>query len=144
VGTAGVDLSAGARRDRELTPTAELPIAGAKLFSFDASRTPETAIHLDRHGGVLITCDSVQNWETTDGCSLLGGVMARAMGFKGRGCIGPGWRKASEPKDGVGFRGEFDRLLELDFQHLLSAHGAPLRDTARDDLRKQAHRLYPR
>jgi hypothetical protein len=127
---------------RHLAPGGDVPLAGATVFDFAASKTPETAIHLARHGGVLLTCDSVQNWETTTGCSFLGGVMARALGFRGRACIGPGWRKQSEPKDGVGFREHFAKLLEHDFKHVLSAHGAPIQDTARDDLRAQVAKIY--
>jgi hypothetical protein len=138
----GVDLRPGVKTGRELSPGAELPLPSARLFSFETSRTPETVIHLDRHGGILFTCDSVQNWETTTGASLLGRLMAKVMGFQGRACIGPGWRRQSEPKDGVGFARTFEKLLQLDFRHALSAHGPPMKDTARDDLRAQVRRLY--
>ena len=130
------------RPDRELVPGGELPLAGASLFTFDSSRAPETAIHLTRHDGVLLTSESVQNWETKDGCSMLGKVMARAMGLKGRARIGPGWRKHSEPKDGTGFWREFASLLALDFRHVLPGHGAPIKDTAREDLRAEVKRIY--
>jgi hypothetical protein len=138
----GVDQPAGVKTDRELRPGGELPLEWAKLFVFESSRTPETAIHLERHGGLLLTCDSVQNWETTAGCSFLGGVMSRMMGFRGRACIGPGWRKMSEPKNGIGFRKEFERLVELEFHHALGGHGAPMKNTAKDDLRASVKRLY--
>jgi hypothetical protein len=137
-----VDHREGAKTDRELVADAELPMAGAKLFSFDSSRTPETVIRLSRHGGILLTCDSVQNWETTKGCSFLGGLASRAMGFRGRACLGPGWRKMSEPKDGVGFKREFEQLLDLDFRHFLSGHGAPVKNTAKDDIHGAVRRLY--
>jgi hypothetical protein len=138
----GVDQPAGMKTDRELRPGAELPLAGATLFAFEASRTPETALHLARHDGLLITCDSVQNWETTAGCSLLGGIMSRMMGFRGRACIGPGWRKMSEPKDGGSFAPEFGRLLALKFRHAIGGHGAPMKDTAKDDLRASVTKIY--
>ncbi|HEU0031542.1 MAG TPA: hypothetical protein VFQ53_12975 [Kofleriaceae bacterium] len=128
--------------DRELVPGGETPIAGARVFAFATSRSPETCLLVPRHGGVLLTCDSVQNWETGEGCSVLGKLMARLMGFRGRACIGPGWRKQSEPKNGIGFRDSFRELLALEFRHVLSGHGAPLQDTARDDLRAQVAKLY--
>lgn len=140
----GVDCAAGACVDRELVPGAELPLADATVFSFESSRTPEVVIHLKRHGGLLLSCDSVQNWETTAGCSTLGKAMARVMGFRGRACIGPGWRKFSEPKNGVGFARDFEQLLELDWKHLLTAHGPPMKDTAREDLRGSVARAYKR
>jgi hypothetical protein len=138
----GVDQREGVKTDRELSPGVEPPLSGAALFRFERSRTPETALHLTRHGGLLLTCDSVQNWETTAGCSFLGGLMARAMGFRGRGCIGPGWRKASEPKDGAGFAPDFKRLLALEFRHVISGHGPPMKETAKEALRAQVWRLY--
>ncbi|HKE16165.1 MAG TPA: hypothetical protein VKB80_14915 [Kofleriaceae bacterium] len=138
----GVDQPEGVRTDRELRPGAPTPLAGSSLLAFASSRTPETVIHLERHGGILFTCDSVQNWDTTEGCSLLGGVMSRMMGFRGRACIGPGWRKLCEPKDGRGFEPDFRRLLQLDFRHALGGHGGPMLNSARLDLLASVDALY--
>jgi hypothetical protein len=139
---AGCDAVDGLTRHHELVSGGATPFAGGTVFDFASSKTPEVAIHVPRHDGVLFTCDSVQNWEATTGCSTLGTLMARMMGFKGRACIGPGWRKQSEPKTGGGFKDHFTQLLELPFRHVLSGHGAPLKDTARDDLRAQVARIY--
>ena len=138
----GVDLSPGVRLDRALTPGGPQPFADGRVLGFESSRTPETVIHLPRHGGILLSCDSVQNWETRRGTSFIGGLMSRAMGFKGRACIGPGWRKFAEPKDGVGFSREFLALLALDFRHAIGGHGGPMLETAREDLRAQVRRIY--
>lgn len=138
----GVDVAEGVSIDVELTGGGELPVEGAELFEFEAARAPEAALRLDRHGGILVTCDSVQNWVDTEGCSFLGGIGARLMGFRGPACIGPGWRKFSEPKDGTGFGPAFEKLLEWDFKHLLAAHGRPLEHTAKADLRRSVERLY--
>jgi hypothetical protein len=137
-----VDVAEGLILDHELRPGGELPLTDARLFTFEASKTPETVLHLERHGGMLLTCDSIQNWETTTGCSLLGAVMSRMMGFRGRACLGPGWRKMCEPKDGVGFKPAFEQLLDLELRHILSAHGAPMKDTAKDALRESVRRAY--
>jgi len=133
------DVDSKCKIDRELVAGGESPIAGATVFSFDASKSAELAL-IAR--GILFSCDSVQNWETTAGCSFLGGVMARVMGFRGRACIGPGWRKQCEPKDGKGFGPDFDRLLALDWKHAIGAHGPPMKDTAKDDLRASKQRIY--
>jgi hypothetical protein len=132
--TAGAELLAGGKS----------PFADGTLYQFDVAPWPELVLHLRRHGGILLTCDSVQNWETRPaGVSFLGQLMSRAMGFRGRACIGPGWRKQSEPKTGTNFGPKFRELLDLDFRHILSAHGAPLLDTAKDDLRASVDALYP-
>lgn len=138
----GCDPVEGLTRDKELVPGGDTPLDGATVFSFDGSKTPEIAMLLPRDGGVLLTCDSVQNWEKTTGCTKLGAVMARMMGFKGRAVIGPGWRRVAEPKGGKGFGPAFGKLVELPFAHLLSAHGAPIKNTAREDLRAQMKRIY--
>lgn len=139
----GVELATGARIDRVLKAGEHGPFADGTVFDFTASRSREMALHVKRHGGVLLTCDSVQNWQDIAGVSLLAKLATRRMGFRGRACIGPGWRKRSEPKDGVGFKADFERLLALDWKHLLTAHGPPMRDTARDELRANVAKLYP-
>jgi hypothetical protein len=135
---------AGVRVDHELVPGGELPLPDASLVVFERSRSPETALLLRRHEGLLLTCDSVQSWGTMpEGISLLGSLMAKLMGFRGRACIGPGWRGACEPKDGEGFGPKFREILELPFRHLIGAHGPPLVDEAKQELRATVDRLYP-
>ena len=135
----------GAPVGRELAPGGPLPLCDAALLEFDVARAPELVLHVNRHGGGLLTCDSIQNWERTpEGCTLLGALMSKLMGFRGRACIGPGWRKFNEPKTGPGFGPRFHEILALEFRHLLSAHGPPVLGTARDDLSAVVRRTYPR
>ena len=50
----------------------------------------------------MITCDSVQNWPDTRGCSLPAKLVTRAMGFTRRPAqIGGPWRKFMTPKGGT-------------------------------------------
>ncbi|MFO0572063.1 MAG: hypothetical protein U0263_40950 [Polyangiaceae bacterium] len=115
--------------DRELTPSS-LPFEDAELFAFEKTRKKEAAILLKREGGVLLTCDSVQSWPDTSGCSPVAKLVTHFMGFTKRPAqIGPPWRKGMTPPGGS-LRGDFERLAALDFKHLIGAHGAPLRDTA--------------
>jgi hypothetical protein len=131
--------------DVEMDPGGATPFADADFYTFEVAKVPETVLHLKRHGGILLTCDSVQNWAARPGgCSFLGWMLAKAMGFSGAACIGPGWRKESEPKTGPDFGPRFRQLLDLDFRHFISAHGPPRIDTAKDDLRATIDRLYPR
>lgn len=122
--------------DHELKP-GDSPLEGATVFAFERVRRPEAAIVIDREGGILLTCDSYQNWTTFAGCSLVARIVAPLAGF-GPTLIGKPWTKAMGPD----VRADFDRLVELPFRHLLSGHGTPLRDTAREGLRKAiAHRF---
>ncbi len=119
--------------DRELTPES-LPFEDAELFAFEKTVAKEAALLVKRDGGILLTCDSVQNWPDTTGCSVAAKLVARLMGFTSRRAqIGPPWRKGMTPK-GDTLRSDFERLAALDFRHLIGAHGAPLRDTAKEDL----------
>jgi hypothetical protein len=135
----------GARVDHELCEGGATPFADGTVYAFHVAPAPETVIHLKRHGGMLLTCDSVQSWaKVPDGCSFFGSLMAKAMGFKGRACIGPGWRKQCEPKSGENFGPKFRSLLDLDFDHILSAHGPPVEGGAKADFQAAVDALYPR
>jgi hypothetical protein len=120
----------------ELRPGSS-PIDQAAVFLFEKGARPEAAILLQRHGGVLLTCDSYQNWTSFEGCSLLGGLMMRAMGF-GPALIGAPWAKMMGPA----VRDDFERLLQVPFTHLVPAHGAPLRDAAKEGLRAAITRRF--
>lgn len=123
-------------------PTSELrpghgPLSGAQVFAFEKSRLPEVAILLERDGGILVTCDCYQNWTTFEGCSLLGRWMMRAMGF-GPTLIGGPWAKRMGPD----VRMDFDRLLALEWRHLVPGHGTVLRDRAKEALPDAIRRRY--
>ncbi|MBI5531582.1 MAG: hypothetical protein HY898_02630 [Deltaproteobacteria bacterium] len=126
----------GLTTGRELKP-GDSPLDKATVFGFEHGRRPEVALILEHEGGVLVTCDSYQNWTTFEGCSTLGKVMMRLMKF-GPTLIGGPWTKEMGP----GVRADFDRLLEAPFQHLISGHGTVLRDKAKEGLRTAiAHRF---
>lgn len=119
-----------------------LPIADAELFTFDGAVGKEGALLIKRAGGILVTCDAVQHWPDTEGCSLPAKAISRLFGFTSRPAqIGPPWRKRMTPKGGS-LRGDFERLAALEFKHLIGGHGAVLRDTARDDLKATIAATY--
>jgi hypothetical protein len=140
---AGARHAEGVVAEGKLDDGAPLHLAGSRGFVFRVPARPEAAVLLEREGGILITCDSVQHWTTLDDCSWLARPILRGMGWKvGCALIGPGWRKQFEPK-GAGFKPDFDRLLTLEFRHLLSAHFAPLKDRAKDEVTKAVAQAYP-
>ena len=113
------------------------PIEGATVFEFEKGKKGEVAVLLERDGGILVTCDAYQNWTTFDACTLLCKLMLRAMGF-GPLLIGGPWVKAMGPE----VRADFDRLLQLPFNHLAPAHGTVLRDVAKDGLREALKKRF--
>lgn len=129
----------GGARPQDPTPQQELrpeslPIPDAELFEFRETKDKEGALLIRRAGGILITCDSVQNWPDTKGCSPPARLVAHLIGFRRRPAqIGPPWRKRMTPADGS-LKSDFERLAQLEFGHLIGAHGRPLRDSAKQDL----------
>ena len=138
----GVKHKDGLVPDVELTPHTKLPIEGLRVFSFERSHFAELALILDREGGILFTCDAIQNWEDYAGCNFVFRTFMPLMGFRGPTVIGPAWRKACEPADGRGLQPDFERLLEEDFVHLIAAHGRPLKHHAKDRIRERVTEIY--
>jgi len=114
--------------DHELAPGGPMPLPGASLFVFETASAPEGILVLDRDDGVLVSCDSLQNWETTDPYfSEDSKQKMAALGFIRKANIGPGWRQGT----GVS-ASDFARLGGLSFRHVLPAHGSPLLHEARE------------
>ncbi len=116
----------GHATDAELVPGGATPCPGLTTFSFETAKQPEGLLLVEREGGVLISCDSLQNWAKVD--RFFSEESAKKMGELGfiqEANIGPGWRMACEPA-----KSDFVRVKELAFRHLLPAHGAPLLNDA--------------
>jgi hypothetical protein len=131
----------------EPTPTqaldeaSRLPITGADLFLFTQTRFPEAAILIKAHGGLLITCDSLQHWPDWSYCTLLAKTVVRIFGFSLRTLIGTFWLKSMTPKDGS-LKPDFERLLQLNFKHLIGAHGRLCRDRAHEEVEAEVRRVF--
>ncbi len=126
----GMTHDGGLATDAELIVGGPMPVADASLFVFATSTQPEGILRLDRAGGILVSCDSLQNWSEADEFFDAGSAARMdEAGFFHPANIGPGWRQACSPE-----AADFVRLKELSFRHLLSAHGIPLIDTAHADL----------
>jgi hypothetical protein len=119
----------GCTIDRELNSTKEMPFAGCSMLTFRTTKTPEGILHIDRAGGILVSCDSLQNWVAPDEFfSAETRQMMTEMGFFQRANFGPLWMRINEPQ-----KQDFLCLLgKLSFRHVLCGHGEPLRDIAND------------
>lgn len=106
----------------------ELPLQHASLFVFKTVRRPECIMRLDRDGGVMIACDSLQNWvepdEFFDQPTI--NIMQQLDFFK-RANLGPAWMLESAPQVE-----DFVRLKEIPFQHAFCGHGYPLLHNAQE------------
>lgn len=118
----------GHETDHELVSGGPTPFAAMSLFVFESAKLPEGIILIDRDGGVLVSCDSLQNWAEPDRFfSEESAEKMKQLGFIQPANIGPGWKMASEPASS-----DFARLKGLSFNHLLPGHGAPLRGDAHE------------
>jgi len=105
-----------------------LPVEGARLLLFKSSKPKEGLLLLEREGGIVISGDCLQNWGKTDRYfSLPAKILMPIMGFIKPHNIGPGWRKVAKPDTA-----EIKANLDIEFAHVLPAHGAPVIGDAKD------------
>jgi hypothetical protein len=116
--------------DVEMDDASALPLSSAKLYVI-GSRPPEGLLLLQRDGGILISGDCLQNWDATDAYfSALAKPMMRMMGFIKPCNVGPAWLKATKPPASA-----LQGILELEFQHVLPAHGTSVQGNAKERYR---------
>lgn len=119
------------------------PVDAAQVFRFAAARFGEAALVLRQpSGNLLLTCDSVQNWTDTSGCSLMGAMATRFMGLVKPAKIGPLWAKQMTENQPAALRPDFERLLQHDFAHLMAGHGSLLRNDAKQCLQQSCIQTF--
>lgn len=134
---AGMVHESGLPTDVELGSDS-MPFVGAKIFVFETSKMPEGLLLIEREGGIVVSCDSLQNWAEAD--RFFDDETAKAMtevGFIKPANVGPSWARFAEPK-----ASDFERVLALPFKHLLSAHGSPILDDAKERFAATFRELY--
>jgi hypothetical protein len=128
----GFDLSAASyfEADRTLVTGGALPLAGARLHVI-ASQPGEGLLLIESQGGILVAGDALQNWAEPDRFfSFVGKLMLRRFGFIKPHQLGPAWLKRAKPP-----LADLRQILELPFEHVLPAHGAPVRGAAKERYR---------
>jgi hypothetical protein len=128
--------------DQRLSAQTPLPFPDAELFEFEKTLQPESVLLVRREPGILLTCDAIQHYGDYSHNNWLARRMMPLIGFKKGTVIGPFWLKLMVAK-GVSLKAEFEALLDLDFDRLLSAHGSWLESGAKDSLRKAIAVAYP-
>ncbi len=125
--------------DGSLSEDSQLPFPDARVFMFKQTVVPEAALLVEREGGLLITCDSVQHWVPKDVMSRAAKIVTRLIGFQQPAQIGPPWRKRQTPPDGS-LKSDFERLADLPFQCLIGGHGGLLESNGPTLLRASIQR----
>lgn len=121
-----------------LIPNNQMPFPTCSLFIFETSLHPEGLLHIDQEGGILITCDSIKNWLSPDQFfSAETANLYQEQGFFGAASISKVWQQACNVNVS-----DFIRLKNLKFNHLISAHGDPLLNTAYECVSKTIKQEY--
>jgi hypothetical protein len=118
-----------------------LPFPDAEVFCFEKTSLREAALLVRRDGGVLLTCDGIQHYGDYRYCSFLARLMMPFIGFPRTTIVGPMWLKLFTPP-GESLEPDFRRLLERDFDHLLSAHGSFLRGGAHAAVERAVEKAF--
>ena len=125
--------------DRDIS--AEFPLPDATLFRFERTLQPEAALQIAGSPRVLLTCDAIQHYGDYTYNNWMARMAMPFIGFPKTTVVGPIWLKRMTPA-GASLQGEFERLLELDFEALLSAHGTYLSYGAKAAVRRAVERTF--
>jgi hypothetical protein len=128
--------------EQKLAVDRPLPFPDAELFAFEGTKQPESALLIRRNPGVLLTCDAIQHYGDYRHNTLLARIVMPLVGFPKTTLVGPIWLKIMTPEGGS-LKREFERLLGLDFDRLLSAHGSLLERGAKDAVAAAVRRAFP-
>ena len=117
--------------DNELTVGGPMPFSRCTLFNFETTVHPEAILILKiAEGTLLITCDSIQNWTHADEFfSESSAKMFQEQGLIKTANIPDTWLGACQPD-----MSELIKLKALPCDHLLSAHGEPLKNNAHEKI----------
>ena len=124
----------------EATP---LPFPDARLFRFEGLNQPEGALLLRRGKGLLLTCDAIQHYGDYSHNNFLARIVLPLIGFPKTTLVGPIWLKMMTP-DGASLESEFRRLLDLEFDQLLTGHGTLLESGAHASCARAIDKTFSR
>ena len=117
------------------------PFPAARYASIERSKQAEGVLLLERDGGILITCDAIQHYGDYRHNNLPARLVMPLIGFKKTTVLGPIWLKVMTP-EGESLEASFRKLLELEFDHLIAAHGSYLRGGAHASLAAAIDRAF--
>ena len=103
------------------------------------NRKPPCSFH--DASGILVTCDAVQHYGDYSHNNFMARLAMPFIGFPKTTVLGPFWLKMMTPAGGS-LRGEFHRLLELEFDALIAAHGTYLPAGAKAGVRRAVDKAF--
>ena len=134
----GMKMPNGLQIDKPLVSGGEMPLKNCRLFEFTTVKRPECILYLDRDGGIMIACDSLQNWVSPDEFFDAGTVSTmQNMNFFQPANLGPAWMYESQPQ-----ASDFKRLKEIPFKHAFCGHGIPLLNNAQEAFHERFNKAF--
>jgi hypothetical protein len=134
----GMEIQDGLNVDKKLTVGGEMPVENSSLFVFETVKRPECILRIEREGGIMIACDSLQNWVEADEFFDNETVKTMTgMDFFKPANLGPAWMYESNPT-----AEDFVRLKEVPFSHAFCGHGYPLLNTARQEFHSRFEQVF--
>jgi hypothetical protein len=134
----GMRVQEGLTVDKELREGGEMPFGDCTLFEFKTVARPEGILRLDREGGIMIACDSLQNWVEPDQFFDEETVPTmEKMNFFKKAGLGLAWLHESHPKPE-----DFERLKKVHYKHALCGHGYPLKHEAQEEYHKTIAQFF--
>ena len=127
--------------DHPLGPDAELPFPEARFFCFSGTTQPEAALLIQDPPGILLTCDAIQHYGDYSRNNFMARLAMPFIGLPRTTVLGPFWLRMMTPEGGS-LRAEFDRLLELDFDALIAAHGTYLASGAKAGVQRAVEKAF--
>ena len=114
-----------------------------EVFAFRNSRLPEAALRLPGGNGTLVVCDAIGNFETTAGFSRPMRWLTPRKSLIRCTVASSTWLKRMGHGRDADLHHDYQRLLAVDFDALLPAHGAVLLSGAKEALRASMLRMWP-
>ena len=135
---AGIEHNLGFETDHFLIEDGPMPFERGRYFHFKTANAPEGLILINQEGGIIVSCDAMQNWVEPDHFfNEESAEKMREWGFIKPAAVGIGWLNSAKPQSS-----DFERINKLDYHHLLTAHGIPLKDTAKEEFSETFHQLF--
>src|SRR5690554_3739987 len=128
------------RITNQISSSVNCPFPNSQFFTFESAQYPEAAILLKDHK-LLITTDSVQYYSDWSYFTWFTKLAFKLLGFKIGVNIGPPWLKRVTAK-GSSLKADFEKLLELDFNSIVAAHGVLMRLGAKEALSEEVARTF--
>jgi hypothetical protein len=127
--------------DNEISAGCRLPFLNAEVIEFNGSLQPECVVLIKVGKGLLLTCDAIQNYGDYSYNNLPAKLLMPFIGFPRTTIVGPIWLKFMTAEN-QSLESQFRKLLAVQFDSLLAAHGTLLKTGAYTAVEKAIDKAF--